>query len=240
MKANSSSTMLQPATMSEMPQNAQTLRAKRQVLLKVACFVLLIIAANLSMDWIVDVLRLQIRPSTEDLAHRLIMISAVAYAFLIAIPFVPGVEIGFTLIGVLGPGIVFLVYMSTLVGLSMSFVIGRLVPLHGLIAFLDDLRLNRASELLRTIQPMRSQERLAYLASKAPNRFIPFLLRHRYVTLAVIINAPGNILIGGGGGIALAAGASRLYSLPGFLLTIALSVSPVPIAILIFGKEILS
>jgi len=53
------------------------------------------------------------------------------------------------------------------------------------------------------------------------------------------VNLPGNILIGGGGGISLIAGASRLFSLPGFLTTIALAVSPLPLAILFFGKEIL-
>jgi hypothetical protein len=58
--------------------------------------------------------------------------------------------------------------------------------------------------------------------------------------LAIVLNLPGNIVIGGGGGIALMAGASRLYSVPGFLVTIVLAVAPVPLAILVFGKEILS
>ncbi len=167
------------------------------------------------------------------------MVSAVAYALLIAIPFVPGVEIGLTLIGVLGPAIVFLVYMSTLAGLSLSFAVGRLISLGALITILDDLQLHRTSQLLRTIEPRSMEDRLAFFVSKAPNRWVPFLLRHRYFALAVVVNLPGNILIGGGGGIALMAGASRLYSLPGFLMTIALAVSPVPLAILFFGQEIL-
>jgi hypothetical protein len=84
------------------------------------------------------------------------------------------------------------------------------------------------------------EDRLTFLASKAPNRYVPFLLRHRYLALAVLVNLPGNIVIGGGGGIALVAGASRLYSLPRFVATIAIAVSPVPLAVLVFGKEILS
>lgn len=58
--------------------------------------------------------------------------------------------------------------------------------------------------------------------------------------LFIVINLPGNIFVGGGGGIAMIAGASRLYTLPGFLVTIVLAVAPVPLAILIFGTEFLS
>lgn len=36
----------------------------------------------------------------------------------------------------------------------------------------------------------------------------------RYVALAVLLNIPGNVVIGGGGGIAFAAGMTRLFSFP--------------------------
>ena len=222
-----------------MPLPFRALAAKRPILLKASCLILVIVLANIAAEWLVDALRLEIRPSTEDVVHRMITISAVAYTLLIAIPFVPGVEIGLTIIAMLGPAIVFLVYVCTLVGLLTSFVVGRLVPIEGLIVLLNYLHLHRASQLLRTIAPMTMKDRLSFLASKAPNRYLPFLLRYRYLALAVVINLPGNLIIGGGGGIALFAGASRLYSLPGFVATIALAVAPVPLAILILGKEIL-
>jgi predicted membrane protein len=220
--------------------NAQVFRAHGQTLLKLAALILLIIAAHLVSGWIVDALRFEIRPSNEDFVHRMMMIWTVAYALLIAIPFVPGVEIGLTLIGMLGPRIVFLVYVSTLAGLFASFVVGRLVSLTWLAKLFETLNFNRASQLLNTVEPMDRKERLTFLVSKAPNRLIPFLLRHRYGALAIAINLPGNIVIGGGGGISLMAGASKLYSVPGFIATIALAVSPIPIAILIFGTDFLS
>jgi hypothetical protein len=210
------------------------------VLLKLSSLILLIVAANFAENWLMDALRFELRPSNEEFVHRMIMISAIAYAVLIAIPFVPGVEIGLTLIGMLGPAIVLLVYASTLVGLTMSFIVGRLISLQGLITLLDGLRLRKAGQLLRTIAPMNAEDRLAFLVSNAPNRMVPLLLRHRYLALAIVLNLPGNIVIGGGGGIALMAGASRLYSVPAFLITTALAVSPVPIAILLFGKDIVS
>ncbi len=222
-----------------MPLIRRAFKANRRGLLKFVCLILLVVAANVAAGWIVDALNLQIRPSTEDRVHQMIMISAFAYTLLIAVPFVPGVEIGLALISMLGPAIVFLVYLCTLTGLSVSFVVGRFLPLNGLINLLDDLHLHKSSHLLRTIEPMNRQDRLKFLASKAPNRYIPFLIGRRYLALAVVVNLPGNIVIGGGGGIALMAGASRLYSLPGFIATIALAVSPVPLAIIVFGQQIL-
>ena len=208
--------------------------------LKLGALIVLIVAANFAAEGLAEALRFEVRPNNEDLVHRMVTISAVAYAVLIAVPFVPGVEIGLTLIGMLGPPIVFLVYLSTLAGLSTSFLVGRLISLEGLIGLLDDLRFRKANRLLATISPMTPEDRLAFLVANAPGRFVPFLLRHRYIALAIILNLPGNIVIGGGGGIALMAGASRLYSVPGFLATIILAVAPVPLAILVFGKEILS
>ncbi len=64
-------------------------------------------------------------------------------------------------------------------------------------------------------------------------------MRYRYLALAVALNVPGNYLIGGGGGIALFAGVTRLYSIPGFLLTIIVAVAPVPLAVMMFGIEFL-
>jgi len=214
-------------------------RPKQVLLLKLAYLILLIIAANFAADWVVDALKLELRPSNDDYIHRTIIISAIIFGFLLAVPFVPGAEIGFTLIGMFGPKIIFLVYVCTLAGLLTSYIVGRLISLKALIKLFEDLQLQKPSQLLRRFEPMGMEDRLAFLVSEAPNRLVPFFLRHRYLALAIVVNLPGNILIGGGGGIALMAGASRLYSLPGFLATIAIGVSPVPLAILIFGKGIL-
>ena len=208
-----------------------------QVLLKLIYLILLVIAANFAADWVVDVLKMELRPSNEDFAHKTITISSIIFAFLLAIPFVPGAEIGLTLIGMFGPKIVFLVYVSTLVGLLTSFIVGRLISLKALIKLFEDLHLHKPTQLLKRFEPMDMEERLTFLVSEAPNRLIPFFLRHRYLALAIMVNIPGNILIGGGGGIALMAGISRLYSLPGFLTTIAIGISPIPLAIFIFGND---
>jgi len=210
-----------------------------QILVKLSCLILLIIAINFVADWVVGILKIELRPSNEELIHKTIMVSSIIFGLLVAIPFVPGVELGITLIAMFGPPIVFLVYLSTLIGLSISFIIGRVISLRSLVTLFENLKLKRSSQLLNKVEPLKMEDRLEFLISQAPRRLVPFLIRHRYIALAILVNLPGNILIGGGGGISLIAGASRLFSLPGFLITIALAVSPVPLAILIFGKEIL-
>lgn len=206
---------------------------------KVLTLVLLVVLANVAADGLVELLQLEIRPSNEEAVHRIIMTAALAYALLMAVPCVPGVEIGLAMIGMLGPPIVFLVYLCTLAGPLTSFTIGRLIPLASLAGIFADVRLHKASRFLATLHPMKGKERFAFLVSSSSNRYVPFLLCHRYIALALVINAPGNIVIGGGGGIALVAGASRIYSLFGFLVTIVIAVSPVPLAILLLRGGIM-
>jgi hypothetical protein len=99
--------------------------------------------------------------------------------------------------------------------------------------------MTRAAAFLKSIEKLDGQQRLQVLIEKAPIRFLPFLLRHRYLSLAVALNLPGNFIVGGGGGIALFAGISRLFSVPAFILTVALAVSPVPLAVFLLGRHVL-
>ncbi len=209
-----------------------------RALVKILLVVALLAAANLIARDYITSLEFEIRPSNEDAVHRTIMFSAALYAMLLAIPFVPGVEIGLAMIAMLGPPIAILVYLCTLAGLTLAYVVGRLIPLRVLIHLAHDCHLARTSELLERIAPMSKQEKLEFLIASAPRRIVPWLLRYRYVALAVALNIPGNYLIGGGGGIALFAGISRLFAAPAFLCTIVLAVAPVPLAVMLFGPEL--
>ena len=64
-------------------------------------------------------------------------------------------------------------------------------------------------------------------------------MRHRYLAVAVALSIPGNSVIGGGGGISLVAGMSRLFGFSRFVLTLAVAVAPVPLLIVIFGTDML-
>lgn len=210
-----------------------------QTILKIMLLICLIVAGNYLTHAITSALAFDIRPSNEDAVHRTILIAATLYLVLLAIPFVPGAEIGLALIAMLGPSIALLVYLCTVVGLTISFIVGRFIPLAMLIGIVERLGLMRTTVFLKSVEPLNGQQRLELLINKAPTRFLPFLLRHRYLALAVALNLPGNFIVGGGGGITLFAGVSRLFSTPAFLLTVGLAVSPVPLAAVFLGKGIL-
>ena len=213
-------------------------RRRWRLLFTITLVVAFVIFVNYFVQWLGLQLQLEVRPSNEHMIHRIIIISIVAYTLLIAIPFVPSVEIGLGLILLLGADLAPLVYLFTIVGLSLGFIVGRLIPEASLQKFLEDLSLTRASRLVETLKAMSTDERLEMLVSRAPARFVPTLVRHRYVSVAVALNIPGNTVIGGGGGIALAAGMSRLFEFWPFLLTLVIAVAPVPLLIVLCGTDI--
>ena len=142
------------------------------------------------------------------------------------------------MIAVIGAPIVYLVYACTIVGLCLAYLIGRLIPERKLISLLKDIGLSKFATNLDDMNRLPISGRTEFLRSQISNRFLRVLLKYKYFSLALLINLPGNFLVGGGGGIAMSCGASRLYSFPLYLITIAIAVSPLPIAILIFGVMI--
>lgn len=206
---------------------------------KILLTVLIIVCANYLAHWLVDQLEFEVTPRNEHIVHRVILATAILYAILIAIPFVPGIEIGLALIMVLGADMVFLVYVSTILGLSISFMCGRLVSQYKLQKLLKTMSLHRASKLVGEMAPLDHGQKLQLISSRAPSKWIPTLLRFRYVAFAVALNIPGNSVIGGGGGLSLLAGMSHMFGISRFLLTLAIAVSPVPLLITIYGPGIL-
>jgi hypothetical protein len=214
---------------------SEQVRALIRIALKAFVLVGLLVAAKYAGDQVLKQLTPHLTPSTEPALHRLIMIAITAYILLMMLPFVPGVEIGLGMMVMFGPKIAPLVYGSTVLALVFSFLIGRLVPQQSVIELFDTLRLKRAAGLLRRLHPLDADERLQFILNNRSSRIVPFLLRHRYIALMAAINLPGNALIGGGGGISLVSGFSRVFSFSGFLIAVALAVAPVPIMALVTG-----
>lgn len=92
------------------------------------------------------------------------------------------------------------------------------------------LNLTPVSRLLEKMADQPAKLRLQFLLDTTPNRLTPFLLRYRYLALVILLNTPGNSLIGGGGGIALIAGLSGLFKWYYFAMAMALAIAPIPIA----------
>jgi len=205
--------------------------AKSRRYMKLLLFVLVVVILNLGGTWLAHQINFQLFPRHEPILHLAVLLTAALYILLMTIPFMPGIEVGLALMLMLGSKGALLVYLCTLLALSISFLVGRTLPPRLVVQFLNWLHLYRAGALVHQLELLDSQERLDFLNTKIPSSITPFLLRHRYLAIAIMLNLPGNALIGGGGGISLMVGMSRIIPYPAFILLLALAVMPVPLLI---------
>lgn len=161
------------------------------------------------------------------------------YAVLLAIPFVPGVEIGISVMIVQGPQMAPFVHGATVAGLCLAYGAGVAFSTSLPCAFLRTLGLAKAGAYVDAMKELGRNDRLQQMKDAVPFKGGRWILEYRYLLLAVLINMPGNSLIGGGGGILLLAGMSRLFWFPGLLLTVILATAPVPLAFWMFGPGLL-
>jgi hypothetical protein len=200
---------------------------------KIALFVGILVFLNYAIGWLANLFAFQMWPQHANMAVFVLFTSITSYIVLLAIPFLPGIEVGLMLMAMLGAKGIVLVYLCTLLSLSLSFLFGRVLPPRYLARALGWFHLNRARDLITSLEPLDTEERLRFLLRSAPSRIVPFLLRHRYLIIGALFNVPGNALIGGGGGIGLIAGMSRLFPFPKYLLLICLAITPGPILFLL-------
>ncbi|GGL74221.1 hypothetical protein [Wenxinia marina] len=195
-------------------------------------------------------LLLAISDRAMDLAHRLesgggavrgtiLAAGLVAYALLLAIPFVPAVEIGVSILVMRGAEMAPVAYVATVAGLMLAYLAGRYIPLPFLGRLCADLRLRRAGALIARLEALPPEARLAALGERLPRPVAALLTDWRYVTLGVLINLPGNVVLGGGGGILLIAGLSGLFRAGPVLATLLVAVLPVPAVVWVFGSGLL-
>jgi len=185
---------------------------------------------------VVDDLRRMATAEAQTAISLTVAAALLVYIVLMALPFCPGIEVGLALLALGGRDMALLVYLATVVALVLPFVVGRFLPPDALVASLARLRLRRAADALRQIDPLDGEGRLQLLLGQGSPSLVRFLVRHRYLAVAIALNTPGNLVIGDGGGIALAAGFSRLFSLSWFALTVAIAAAPVPIVVLLAGS----
>jgi hypothetical protein len=150
------------------------------------------------------------------------------YALLLAIPFVPSAEIGLAVLLLLGSAMAPSVYAATILGLTIAFAAGRYAHLF--------MRRTAQGENLQT------PDAIAVLHARFRNRpILRRILQFRGLAFIALINMPGNTVLGGGGGIAMAVGYSRTLTFREFLICAAVAVAPVPTLFLVadqIGLEI--
>ena len=159
----------------------------------------------------------------------LILVAGI-YALALAMPFVPGVELGLLIIALFGTTGAVTAYIATIVGLSLAFTAGCLLPERTIRALLDRIGIKHSRQ--RMDSAMRSMLGESSVERGLTRRLVRLLLQHRRVTLAFCLNFPGNSVAGGGGGLALLCGMSGQFGWRGFVLTIAVAALPIPLLVL--------
>lgn len=196
---------------------------------RIALLLALLFLGNRVFTSVADWFGMTLVPESGDLMYGAILLALAAYVLLTAIPFVPGVEIGLTMMMALGGAYAPVVYLATAVSLTLAYLVGRLIPPATLSRGLLAIGLKRAAAFVTETAGMSDQELRERLLSASTSRVAQGILRYRYVALALAINAPGNVVLGGGGGLAMMAGLSRLFAPLPFFLTVLVAILPVPL-----------
>lgn len=161
---------------------------------------------------------------SSQLSLQWLIAIGLVYMVLLSFPFVPAMEIGLALMLMGGTEAIPLVYLFTLGGLTLAFWVGRCFPLQN---------------CLKPAAFSGSAKRTYPFLLLSESRPLPDLRYERYLLLGLLLNTPGNALIGGGGGIAMLSGNSRQFSWEGFVVTTMVSIAPVPIGLLLFDVSVL-
>ena len=204
---------------------------------RIAAVVAAIVALNVAGGWLAAQLNLQIWPQHSDIIELIIVAIVIGYILAMATPFVPGIEVGLALMLLLGPGGIVLVYLCTQVALTLSFLVGRLIPAQLIARIFEWLNFQRGRRLVEAIDRVAPQYRIQALAERSPARWIAFFVRHHYLALAIILNLPGNAIVGGAGGLGMIAGMSRAVPLQYFVILMAIATLPVPLFLIFTGSS---
>ncbi len=164
----------------------------------------------------------------KDFAERsktpwTLAILGVVFTLLLALPGVPGIEVAALMVVLFeGTGIV-VMWLCGALAFNISFLAGRLVPEARVRRWLAPKRQIDESKLPEFA--VGQHDAMTLVLER--NRFTRAILRwtgppggwRRYVLIFVLFNTPGNIVLGGGGGIAMFCGTSRDLRWPPYLLT---------------------
>lgn len=164
------------------------------------------------------------------------VIGIIVYVLALALPFVPGVEVGLMVMMLFGDAGATAVYVATIAGLALAFAAGRLIPAHvftRLLAQLGETMPDATLEMaMRRIVAGGGEGRRGW------SRLAAVLVKYRYLAVAAAVNLPGNSALGGGGGIALLCGASRTFRWYWFVLTMMVATAPVPLLVVVGGLDV--
>lgn len=187
-------------------------------------------------EYVLDMTIPEIPQMDEPVIQKMVFGAVVVFVLAAAIPFVPGAEVGFALLLIFGAQAALIVYVGMVGALLLSFGVARIVPMPVLSRLAHWLGLKRAAGLVDESANIPRSQRADVISHKLQGQFGKMMLKNRYVLLAVLLNMPGNTLLGGGGGLAFLAGNSGLYRPWPYLVTVLIAVAPFPLLFVLIGR----
>lgn len=161
-----------------------------------------------------------------------LVILGIAYTVLLAIPGVPGLEVGLVMMVVFGELGIVAVWVCTILGLNTTFFFGRRIPREKLKRWLTPKDVPE-HELPSFAVGQADTFTLVLERNKLGRKILKWTGPpggwRRYALVGFLLNMPGNFIIGGGGGIALFCGTSDDIKWRPYLLTTALAAMPIPL-----------
>ena len=130
----------------------------------------------------------------------ILVVTSSVYALALAVPFLPAVELGWMIMAAFGKPAILSIWFATPIGLLVAFALGYWMREWPWVGRLRERFQNRVEQATGT----GFGDRALRFADRR-------IASHPYWVLVVLINLPGNWLIGGGGGIGILAGASGMY-----------------------------
>jgi len=224
------SSMSPNSKLSSSAYDGQNLTSRKFRLMALGGFMLLLCTVGI---WSNQYLHHQIWPMDTEQGHLFIGALVLIYAICMILPFMPAIELGLILLAMLDIHGILMLYLVTVFSLSISYTIGSLVPGQVLKRLFQFLHFYKAADLLCARSECNEKQQINRFLEHAPKRLIPFLLRHRYFVFGVAVNTPGNMLLGGAGGIAMMSGVSRLFNFRTFVLAVMISVLPLPVIVIL-------
>jgi hypothetical protein len=155
-----------------------------------------------------------------------LLFGGLVYAILLSLPFVPGAELGLMVMMFFGKEGVLFIYFCTVAGLNLAYLTGYLLNGRNLTMSLNTQFFNKqGGEWMDDIlhRSLFGRTLLQHIG--------PRIMKHRYLILAILFNLPGNVVFGGGGGIAMLSGMSQMVNWQRYFMTVLLATSPVPILV---------
>ncbi len=180
----------------------------------------LVIAAGFVFYFDVAAQLQSISERNSDAVFYSLIIACVCYGLLLMLPFVPALELGLLLMSIYGADGIIGAYVATVSALMLSFLLGCKLGQHRKIRW--------SANESKTPTSRKKQIRNRFLIG-----FYNNVSRRPYMSLALLLNMPGNVVLGGAGGIAMMAGASGHMQFFRYGLTVMLATSVLPILFMV-------